>query len=140
MKNYIEKLKEIGLTEYEAKAYFFLLKKKFFNASELASIANVPRTRVYEILNSLIKKGFATKLPGKIKKFSAISPMFAFNNVIEKMEDEVVHQKDNIEEITRKLTPLYESKKENTDPYEYIEIVRERNRINEVVSNLGELA
>jgi sugar-specific transcriptional regulator TrmB len=140
MKNYIEKLKEIGLTEYEAKAYFHLLKKKFFSASELASLANVPRTRVYEVLNSLIKKGFATKMPGKIKKFSAISPMFAFNNVVKEMEDEVDRQKNNINKITQSLTPLYESKKDNTDPYDYIEIVRERNRIIEVVSKLGEAA
>jgi sugar-specific transcriptional regulator TrmB len=131
-------MKDIGFTEYEAKTYYHLLKKKYFTASEISALAKVPRTRIYEILNTLIKKGFVTKIPGKVRKFSAISPAFAFDNLVDDLQTQLQNQKQEIEKLSTDLLPIFQEQKENSDPLDYIEIVREPNRINERLNKLGD--
>ncbi|MDY6915600.1 MAG: helix-turn-helix domain-containing protein [Candidatus Cloacimonadota bacterium] len=138
MPSIIKKLKEIGFTEYESRTYYHLLKKKYFTASEISRVAKVPRTRIYEILNTLTKKGFVTQIPGKVRKFSAISPEFAFQNMVLTLEQNFDQQKSEIKELSQQLLPIFDKQKENSDPLDYIEIVREPNRINEKMNELGE--
>ena len=138
MPEIIKKMKDIGFTEYEARTYYHLLKKKYFTATEISALAKVPRTRIYEVLNNLAKKGFVTKIPGKVKKFRAISPAFAFDDIMEEMETQLHRQKEEINKLSQDLLPLFEEQKENSDPLDYIEIVRESNRINERLNQLGD--
>ena len=56
--HFIKKLKDFGLNSYEAKIWTALLSRGVSSAGELSDIANVPRSRAYDILESLEKKGF----------------------------------------------------------------------------------
>ncbi|MBS7634379.1 helix-turn-helix domain-containing protein [Candidatus Bathyarchaeota archaeon] len=51
-------LKEMGLTEYEMRAYLYLLKAGLSTASQLSDEANIPYSKVYEVLNSLERRGW----------------------------------------------------------------------------------
>ena len=53
MEDLINSLKDLGLSRYEAKAYIGLTKIITGNADEIAEISNLPRSRVYDILNGL---------------------------------------------------------------------------------------
>ncbi len=75
-----------GLTYYEEKAYLSLVRMGPSRASELAREANIARQKIYEVLESLEQKGFANMIDGKVKLYSAISPMFLEKLLIEKFE------------------------------------------------------
>jgi sugar-specific transcriptional regulator TrmB len=67
-------LREMGLSEYEAKAYVGLLQHGTSTAKEVASSAEIPQSRVYDILDSLETKGFVKVQPGRPKKFGSVEP------------------------------------------------------------------
>lgn len=52
----IEEMKQLGLNQYEAKAYLKLLENSPVNGYALSKNSGVPRSRVYEVLNGLVKK------------------------------------------------------------------------------------
>lgn len=71
------KLQQLGLNAYEARSYLVLMGHQRFKALELAARAHVPRQKIYEVLDSLVEKGFAQVLQEKTKLFSAVDPSLA---------------------------------------------------------------
>ncbi len=55
----VEALRELGLSEYEARAYAALLAMGELTPHEVSSAANIPYTKVYEVLKRLEAKGWA---------------------------------------------------------------------------------
>lgn len=68
------KLQQVGLNAYEARSYLVLMGHPRFKALELAARAHVPRQKIYEVLDSLVEKGFAHVVQEKTKLFSAVDP------------------------------------------------------------------
>ena len=121
----INKLVRIGLPESEAKVYFYLLKKKNFTAAEIAKLSNVSRSKIYEVLAKLVKRGLCTETLGKVKKYNPVSPEVVFDNIYNEFEE----KKKIVSDLSKSLLPLYLSEKENTDPLDYIQVLREKSRI-----------
>ncbi len=71
------KLQQVGLNAYEARSYLVLMGHPRFKALELAARAHVPRQKIYEVLDSLVEKGFAGVVQEKTKLFSAVDPSLA---------------------------------------------------------------
>lgn len=70
-----ELLKQIGLTELEARSYLALIEAGTITAGELAKKLAVQRSTMYYILENLQKRGFvAFALKGKRKLFQASNP------------------------------------------------------------------
>ncbi len=67
-------LQQVGLNAYEARSYLVLMGHPRFKALELAARAHVPRQKIYEVLDSLVEKGFAQVVQEKTKLFSAVDP------------------------------------------------------------------
>jgi len=139
--SYVENLIKLGLKESEAKVYLNLLKKKNFTATEIAHVSGVPRTKIYEVLNQLVNKGLCVEILGGVKKYSPANPNIAFNGLLQRYEQnyeqEIEYKKILVSNISEILFPLYNSEKENTDPLNYIQVVRENNIISERVKSLG---
>ena len=55
---FLSKLKHFGLNSYQAKLWTALLSRGVATAGELSDISNVPRSRAYDVLQSLAEKGF----------------------------------------------------------------------------------
>ncbi|MCD4818100.1 MAG: hypothetical protein K8S23_05375 [Candidatus Cloacimonetes bacterium] len=121
----IKEMIAIGFTEYEAKAYYNLLKKNSFTASELSKISNVPRTKIYSVLENIIDKGACLEIPGKIKKYRAISPEIAFKKIKEQLEEKA----SMIDMVSQLLLPIFEMKSHDNDPMDYIEVYRDKNSV-----------
>src|ERR1043166_6610016 len=68
------RLQHLGLNAYESRSYLVLLGHPRFKALELAARSHVPRQKIYEVLDSLVEKGFAQVVQEKTKLFSAVSP------------------------------------------------------------------
>ena len=69
-----QRLQALGLNAYEARSYLVLVGHPRFKALELAARAHVPRQKIYEVLDSLVEKGFAQVTQERTKLFSAVPP------------------------------------------------------------------
>ncbi len=69
-----QRLQALGMNAYEARSYLVLVGHPRFKALELAARAHVPRQKIYEVLDSLVEKGFARVIQDRTKLFSAVPP------------------------------------------------------------------
>ena len=84
---FLSRLRKIfDLNLYEVKVWTSLLSRGVSTAGELSSISDVPRSRTYDILESLEKKGFIIMKLGKPIKFIALKP----EEVIERVKKNLV--------------------------------------------------
>lgn len=89
-KEFLNKLKDFGLNTYESKLWTALLSRSVSTAGELSDIANVPRSRSYDVLESLERKGFIITKLGKPIKYIAVPP----NEVLERVKKRVQEESD----------------------------------------------
>ena len=98
-KDFLKKLKDFGLNTYESKLWTALLSRGVSTAGELSDIANVPRSRSYDVLESLEKKGFIVMKLGKPIKYIAVPPEEVLERVKKKISEETTRQVKAIEEL-----------------------------------------
>lgn len=67
-------LKRIGLNKYETSIYIALLGNGNSSPGELSRLADVPRSRIYDVLSSLEKKGFALAQFTKPVRYAPVAP------------------------------------------------------------------
>tara|TARA_Y100000310_G_scaffold334233_1_gene413552 strand:+ start:83626 stop:84444 length:819 start_codon:yes stop_codon:yes gene_type:complete len=73
--DFLSKLRNLfGLNLYEVRVWTALLSRGVSTAGELSDIGNVPRSRAYDVLESLEKKGFVVMKLGKPIKYIAVDP------------------------------------------------------------------
>ncbi len=87
------------LNLYEVKIWTALLSRGTSTAGELSDIANVPRSRSYDVLESLEKKGFVVVKLGKPIKYLAVDP----NEVVERVKKNI---KQHATEASNRLDEL----------------------------------
>lgn len=69
----IERLQALGLNEQQARAYLALLDVETSNVQELAKASRVPRAKLYEVLETLNRKGLVEIIPDTPQRFRANS-------------------------------------------------------------------
>jgi HTH-type transcriptional regulator, sugar sensing transcriptional regulator len=88
---FLSKLRRyFSLNLYEVKIWTALLSRGVSTAGELSDIANVPRSRSYDVLESLEKKGFVIMKLGKPIKYIAVPP----KEVLERVKKNVKAESD----------------------------------------------
>ena len=99
----VKRIKEyFNLNIYETKVWIALLSKGIASAGEVASISGVPRSRTYDVLESLEKRGFAIVKIGKPVKYIAVKPV----EVIEKIKSVTMN---DAQEKVKSLSTLKET-------------------------------
>lgn len=88
-----------NLNLYEVKIWTALLSRGVSTAGELSDIANVPRSRSYDVLESLEKKGFAITKLGKPIKYIAVPPEEVLERVKKNVDEEAKNQVKKLEEL-----------------------------------------
>ncbi|MBU1136631.1 MAG: helix-turn-helix domain-containing protein [Nanoarchaeota archaeon] len=97
---FLSRLRKIfDLNLYEVKVWTALLSRGVSTAGELSTISDVPRSRTYDILESLDKKGFVIMKLGKPIKFVALKP----DEVIDRVKRNLV---TNANEKSKRLDQL----------------------------------
>ena len=91
--------KHFRLNIYEVKIWTSLLSRGIASAGELADISGVPRSRCYDVLESLEKKGFIIMKIGKPIKYLAVQPSIILERVKKGIEDESTQTLSQIEGI-----------------------------------------
>src|SRR5882724_7419856 len=87
-----QRLQSMGLNAYEARSYLVLVGHPRFKALELAARAHVPRQKIYEVLDSLVEKGFAQVIQEKTKLFSAVPPNQAIPSFLARRQQALEQQ------------------------------------------------
>jgi len=106
----IHKIKDyFDLNVYEAKVWLALLGNGIASAGKIADVSGVPRSRTYDVLESLEKKGFAIVKLGKPVKYIGVKPRI----VLEKLKNNI---KQNAEERMISLSNVKE-----TDEFSHLE-------------------
>ena len=127
----LNRLKEFGLNSYEAKIWVSLLSRGISSARELSDISSVPRSRAYDVLESLEKKGFIVMKIGKPIKYIAVKPIEVIERVKKKVKQDAENQAQIIEElkkdeILQELDVLYTKGVDIVDPSELSGALRDR--------------
>ncbi len=130
----MNKLKAFGLNTYEAKLWMALLSRGVSTAGELSDIANVPRSRSYDVLESLEKKGFIMMKLGKPIKYVAVKPSEVIERVKKKIESDAQQQTMTIEKIKEsdvldELRMLHSKGIQTVDPGDLTSSIKGRSNI-----------
>jgi sugar-specific transcriptional regulator TrmB len=126
-----EQLTRLGLTSYEAKAYLALIRRDSSTAAQVARLAEVPRQRIYDVLASLVEKGLAVTRPGQVVKYTATAPELALEHLVSDHRQELAELERQTAAIIDELSPAFHAGKGQSDPLEYIDVLRDRRAINE---------
>lgn len=78
----IQRLQDHGLTEYEARAYLALLELENSEASPVADLARVPRTKIYQALDGLESKKLLSVIPDRPKRYQ-VGPISTYIDSLE---------------------------------------------------------
>lgn len=106
-------LRDLGLSEYESRAYRSLLQTGPTTAKELSRTSDVPMGRIYDVLNSLETHNLIrSQTASRPKKYVAVEPETALDRLLENKREELEEKINQYEEIAGEL----ENKLETADP------------------------
>ena len=97
----MDALKAIGLNKYQRNLWAALLSRGASTAGELSNISNVPRSRCYDVLQSLAELGFVMVQPGKPMKYIVVPPAEAFERAKKKIQENAHKTVENIERLKK---------------------------------------
>src|SRR6187397_1607326 len=123
------RLQQLGLNAYESRSYLVLLGHPKFKALELAARAHVPRQKIYEVLDSLVEKGFAQVVQEKTKLFSAVEPSLAVPGFLARraqvLQHELNEQSRLADGLAEDLKTAYSEGQGGRGTLDYLRIVSE---------------
>src|SRR3989344_7690541 len=109
------------LNIYEVKIWTALLSRGVAAAGELSDMSNVPRSRSYDVLESLEKKGFIIMKLGKPIRYIAVPPEEIVKRMKNIIHEEAETRSDMLEKVRKEdlfgeLELLYKQGIEHIDP------------------------
>ncbi|MBI2134056.1 hypothetical protein HYU11_05220 [Candidatus Woesearchaeota archaeon] len=140
-KELLIQLKAFGINSYESKLWTALLAKGSASAGELSDLANVPRSRAYDVLESLEKKGFILMKIGKPIKYIALSPEIVIEKVKRKIVNDAEERKNTLNSLKdsdtiSQLSLLYKNGIDTVEPFELSGSIKGRKNIYEHIDHL----
>lgn len=140
-KDFLNKIKDFELNSYESKLWIALLSRGISTAGELSDISNVPRSRAYDVLESLEKKGFIIVKIGKPIKYLAVTPQEVVERVKKKVAEDADQRTKVLDqlkgsEILNELNTLHTQGIKLVDPTDRSGAFRGRNKIYEHLATM----
>ena len=138
----IKKLRSaFNLNIYEAKVWVALLSKGVATAGELSEMTQVPRSRSYDVLESLEKKGFIIMKIGRPIKYIAVEPSEIIRrvkkNIKEKSEKDMEFmEKVKTTDVFEELALLHKQGIEHIDPVNITGAFKGRNNIYDQITSM----
>ncbi|MFF4581992.1 TrmB family transcriptional regulator [Streptomyces sp. NPDC001373] len=121
----VNDLVSLGLSRYEALVYLVLVRRESYTAAEAARAAQVPRQRVYDVLDALVRRQLAVPRPGRVTAFSAVAPELALARLMARQRQSLERLDQVSVALTRALSPVWNDGRTHTDPLDYIEVLRD---------------
>lgn len=140
--DFIEEIRQkFELNQYEVKIWLSLLTKGVSSAGEISAESNVPRSRAYDVLESLEKKGFILLKNSKPIKYMAANPEDIIENFKKNLLNKANKQIDKIEEFKHsesfiELSQFFNKGVKMIEPSELSGLVKGRNNIYNQINNM----
>jgi len=97
----LDKLVELGFSEYEAKAYMALLRDSPVTGYQLSKASGVPRSMIYEVLGKLTARGAAMSLhKGGSTQYAPVPSDEFLDQLLEEQQELVVSLKDELAHLS----------------------------------------
>lgn len=96
----VETLRTFELTEYEAKCFVALARLREGTAKEVSEVADVPRARIYDSMDTLQDRGLVSVQESKPRRFRAVSP----RESVELLEQECRSRLDHLGAVLPRLS------------------------------------
>lgn len=137
----LDALEDIGLNMYERKIYSALLGRGVSTAGELSEMTNVPRSRAYDVLESLAEKGFAVIKSSKPMEYVAIPPNQAIENIKKQHKQELEEKLGKLDgfkdsEAVAELEELYDQGLDLVEPAEMSGSLKGKHQIEQHVGTM----
>jgi HTH-type transcriptional regulator, sugar sensing transcriptional regulator len=132
---FLSRLRKIfDLNLYEVKVWTSLLSRGISTAGELSTISDVPRSRTYDILESLEKKGFVVMKIGKPIQFIALKPEEVVDRVKRNMISNAQEKAKRLEQMKKsdmltELSNLYDNGIKYIEPVDLSGSVKGRQNV-----------
>ena len=132
---FLSQLRRIfSLNLYEVRIWTALLSRGVSTAGELSDIGNVPRSRTYDILESLEKKGFVMMKLGKPIKFIALKPEEVIERAKKNFNSETKERIEKLEklknsELLGELNSLHQQGIKYIEPSDFSGAIRGRHNL-----------
>lgn len=98
-------LRDLGLSEYEARAYRSLLNTGPTTAKELSRASDVPMGRIYDVLNSIEQYNLVrSQTASRPKKYVAVEPATALDRLLDDKKRELDEKAEQYESIVDDLS------------------------------------
>lgn len=134
--DFVAQLVKMGFYERDARIYMALLEQRELTAMEIHKLTNIPRTKVYEITQRMIRSGMCIeKQRGGKKKYQAVEPKRAIAQLVSEHENDLEEKKKLAKSFAKMVNPIYNRGSQIVDA-EYVEIVKGMPSVNERYVNL----
>ena len=143
---FLSKLRRaFSLNLYEVKLWTALLSRGVSTAGELSDIADVPRSRTYDVLESLERKGFVIVKPEKPIKYMAIAPGEVLDRVQKRLLEITDERQKRLSglkesEVLKELQLLYKQGIEPMQPTDFSGALKGRHNLYDHMSLLAKEA
>ncbi len=133
----VDTIKEhFDLNSYEAKVWLALLARGITSAGELAELTGVPRSRTYDILESLERKGLVIMRLGKPIKYISVNPQEVIDKLKKQVDLELSDRLKRIDEVKQnpiweEVLSLYEKGVKKLDPTQVSGAIRGRHHLHD---------
>ncbi len=133
-------LVSLGLARYEARVYLALIRRESYTAAEVAREADVPRQRIYDVLDALVRRRLAQQHPGRVATFSAVDPELALTRLMAQQREALDRMERISTTLAGALLPIWSDGRSHSNPLDYIEVLRDPKTIGERFADIQEQA
>jgi sugar-specific transcriptional regulator TrmB len=129
-------LTALGLTGYEARAYLALINRHRYTAAQLSRESGVPRQRIYDVLSGLTERGLVRALPGQVARYTAVDPASAIERLMADHRATFSRLEQTTARLVEELVPAWSQGRDETDPLDYVEVLRDREILSERIADI----
>jgi sugar-specific transcriptional regulator TrmB len=130
----LKTLQSLGLNEYESRVYTSLAILGPSKAGDVSKHAEVPQSKIYDILETLMRKQMIEVFEDRPKEFRAVAPEVVIKNMIDEREQQLKFLKERANLVGSLLRP-------STDEEDVLEGTWEQRgeKFMEVLNKLAEM-
>ena len=100
-----EKIKKLGFTTYEARAYLALLKSNPVTRYELSKNSGVPRSAIYDVIRKLEQIGAVSAIYSEPERYVPLPPEQLFELLERQFKERVEEVRKSLEDINTQIEP-----------------------------------